>query len=247
MNIAFIPARIGSKRLPRKNIKLLNGIPLIAYAIYSSNMSGEFSQVIVSTDSEEVAEIAIKWGASVNQLRPSELATDKSADNEWLQHELKILSNEILSETDLIGILRPTNPLRSSNTIRSAVELLTNTPKADSIRAMQITDKHPGKMWRVNEDGLAHPYLDQSMEIIPTHNRSTQSLETLWVQNASLEIVRKRSFLDTGSISGNSVLGFEMPNYEGFDINTQEDWSYLEYLIHKHPNLLPKIEIGERE
>jgi CMP-N-acetylneuraminic acid synthetase len=103
---------------------------------------------------------------------------------------------------------------------------------------MEITDKHPGKMWVLDRENRANPYLDQSNETIPTHNKPTQTLETLWVQNASLEIIKFKSLILTNSISGNNVLGFEMPGIEGFDINTQRDFEFLEFIVSNRPQLL---------
>ena len=87
--IALIPARSGSKRLPGKNIKNLNGVPLIAYSIKSALNSKLFTEVIVSTDSQEIAEIAVHWGASVPVLRPPEYASDTSPDIEWVSHSIE--------------------------------------------------------------------------------------------------------------------------------------------------------------
>ncbi len=238
VNIALIPARSGSKRLPGKNIKLLNGKHLIYYTIKVALESKLFSEVIVSTDSKEIADIAKIHGANVPLLRPSDLATDSSTDIEWVNHAINSMVKVSHSEISSVSILRPTNPLRTSATISKALKLLESNSWADSVRAMEITDKHPGKMWVLDEDKKAYPYLDQSGEVIPTHNKPTQSLQTLWVQNASLEIIKFKSLMSTKSISGNNVLGYEMPGLEGFDINTQKDFEFLEFLISRDPYLI---------
>ena len=238
VNIALIPARSGSKRLPGKNIKLLNGKHLIYYTIKVALESKLFSEVIVSTDSKEIADIAKIYGANVPLLRPSDLATDSSTDIEWVNHAINSMVKVSHSEISSVSILRPTNPLRTSATISKALKLLESNSWADSVRAMEITDKHPGKMWVLDEDKKAYPYLDQTGEVIPTHNKPTQSLQTLWVQNASLEIIKFKSLMSTKSISGNNVLGYEMPGLEGFDINTQKDFEFLEFLISRNPYLI---------
>lgn len=238
MNIALIPARSGSKRLPGKNIKLLKGKPLIYYTIKVALETKLFSEVIVSTDSEEIADIAKIFGANVPMLRPSELATDSSTDIEWVIHAINFMVKIPHGEINSVSILRPTNPLRTSATIIKALKILESDSWADSIRAMEITNKHPGKMWVLNEEKKAYPYLDQTDEIIPTHNKPTQLLQTLWIQNASLEIIKFKSLMSTKSISGKNVLGFEMPRLEGFDINTEEDFEFLQFLISTNPYLL---------
>lgn len=230
MNIALIPARSGSKRIPGKNIRILNGQPLISYSILAAIKSNQFKEVIVSTDSKEIANIAKSYGASVPCLRPNELAQDLSCDIDWVHHALTRLVKTSLKEINFVAILRPTSPLRKDSTIIKAIEKLKENSWADSLRAMQITDKHPGKMWEINGGGRAIPYLDQLNQNPPTHDRPTQSLQKLWVQNASLEIVKLKAILETNTISGRSVLGFEMPGLEGFDINNELDFEFLQYL-----------------
>ena len=241
VNVALIPARSGSKRLPHKNVKLLNGVPLLAYTIRTAINCGLFTEVIVSTDSPEIACIAKQWGAKVPKLRPEEFATDWSSDIEWVMHAITELVSTPSSSLDKISILRPTNPLRQSSSIKEAMQRLNDCEWADSIRAMEPIDKHPGKMWILNEVNHASPFLNQSSEIIPTYNRPTQSLQKLWVQNASLEIARLTSIIRTQKISGDNVMGFELPSFQGFDINTQLDWDFLEYLLAKNPTLLPRL------
>jgi CMP-N-acetylneuraminic acid synthetase len=241
MNIALIPARSGSKRLPNKNIKLLHGRPLLSYSINSAITSGLFTEVIVSTDSEEIAEIAKDYGASVPMLRPSEYAQDLSCDIDWVNHALEFLVQNSLMKVEYIAILRPTSPLRKKLTMANALQSLADNSWADSLRAMQLTDKHPGKMWTLDNQNRATPYLVQSQDLPSTHDRPTQSLQKLWIQNASLEIVRLRTILETNSISGRSVLGFEMPGLEGFDINSIQDFEFLEFLIAKNKGLIQEV------
>lgn len=238
MNIALIPARAGSKRIPSKNIAILNGEPLIGYTIRSALKSNVFSEVIVSTDSKEIGTIAKAYGAKVPLLRPSKFATDASSDIEWVQHAISTMVENPLESIETVAILRPTSPLRSSNSILNALGLLKATKWADSVRAMEVTHKHPGKMWVLDKDNKAQPYLNQIVDSIPTYNRPTQTLQKLWIQNASLEIVKLKALVETNSISGNAVLGFEMPGFEGFDLNNMQDLEYLEYLILKYPELL---------
>jgi CMP-N,N'-diacetyllegionaminic acid synthase len=240
-HVALIPARKGSKRLPGKNIKLLNGVPLISYTIMSAIKSERFTEIIVSTNCQETADIALSWGAKVPCLRPEEYSSDQSTDIEWVNHAINQMITIRREEIGYFSILRPTSPLRSSDSISKAITMLDDNPWADSIRAMELTNRHPGKMWRVSIDGRATPFLIQSENEIPTYNRPTQSLPKVWVQNASLEVVRYSSLKDTQSISGENVLAINLPGYEGYDINTQEDWDFLEYLITSKPEVLQNL------
>ncbi len=238
ISVALIPARSGSKRLPNKNVKNLRNKPLIAHSIEHAIESKIFSEIIVSTDSEDIASIARNYGASVPTLRPKIFASDSSPDIEWVLHALDKMVSIDKDKIEFMALLRPTNPLRSSSTIVKAFDLLKHNTWADSLRAMEITSKHPGKMWILGQDFSATPFLHQKNNLTPTYDSPTQALGAVWVQNASLELARVKRVIETRSISGNKVLGFEMPGLEGFDINSQEDWDYLEFLLAKNPKLL---------
>jgi CMP-N,N'-diacetyllegionaminic acid synthase len=229
-NVALIPARAGSKRAPGKNVRLLNGKPLIAYSILAAQESLIFDEIIVSTDSREYMDLAKQFGIKENRLRPASLASDSSPDIDWVNHAVSELIPHA-HETDRLCILRPTSPLRTGKTIRSAIEIFADSPWASSLRALERVTEHPGKMWRVDENNVASPYLNQEGHIIPTHSRPTQSLEPLFVQNASLEITTVSSVKATNSIAGDKVLAFTMPEFEGLDLNSEIDFNFLEFLI----------------
>ena len=237
-NIALIPARAGSKRLPGKNVKLLCGLPLISYTISATMNSELFDEIIVSTDCEYIAEVAQQFGATVPVLRPSSLASDSSLDIQWINHALSYMAMTPLDEVNFVAILRPTSPLRTSKTICKALDFLESHPWADSLRGMEPASQNPGKMWIVDSNQEAFPYLPQIKESTPTHDQPTQLLPKVWIQNASLEIVKMKTLLETNSISGRRILSFELPGYEGFDINTQEDWDFLESILIKEKDLL---------
>ena len=144
--IALIPARSGSKRLPNKNIKKLDGKPLMAYTIKAALESKEFDHVICVTDSEKYAKIASKYGANVPCLRPAFTSGDTSPDIQWVEWILKTLKKQKI-KPDLISILRPTSPFRTSSTIKRAKSEFIDGDVADSLRAVQKVKEHPGKMW----------------------------------------------------------------------------------------------------
>ena len=237
--VALIPARIGSKRIPRKNLAVINGHPLIAYSINSALNTHLFDRVIVSTDSAEVAEISLKYGAEVPSLRPEEYSTDQSPDISWISYALDNWVN--LDDEDLIVILRPTNPLRSSNTITSALEYFLNNAEADSLRAMRQVKEHPHKMWKNKNNLYVEPINPHINKIsgVEAHSTPTQLLGEVFVQDASLEIIRVWVLKKLGSLTGNKTLKFEMPDFEGFDINYPTDIAYLQYLLEKKLVQLP--------
>lgn len=236
---ALIPARAGSKRVPGKNIRVLHGHPLIAYTISAALSSGVFARVIVSTDSEEVAEIARHYGADVPFLRPAEYAGDKSPDIEWIVHTLRRLEAEGCI-CDAFSILRPTSPFRQAATIKRAWIRFLGVGGADSLRAVELCKDHPGKMW-VLEGELMRPLLDDGGAIPPWHSTPYQALPPVYVQNASLEIAWTRVPLETGTIAGRRVIPFLTEGEEGFDINKQEDWLLAEVLLGRGEVKLPSI------
>ena len=136
--VALIPARFGSKRIKGKNIKLLNGHPLIAYTISAAIQSGVFKKIILSTNSVKYKNIAEQYGATV-YLRPQKYAGDNSPDIEWVSHILKKLKDKG-EKFNYFSILRPTSPFRKPQTIKRALNQFLKSKNADSIRAV-------GNLW----------------------------------------------------------------------------------------------------
>ena len=144
--VALVPARAGSRRVPGKNVRLLAGHPLLAYTIGAALDSDVFDAVIVSTDSDETAELARRYGAEVPFARPPEFATDTSPDIDWVRHGLSSLRDSGRS-WDCFALLRPTSPFRRAETIRRAWAAFVSDGEADSLRAVQLCREHPAKMW----------------------------------------------------------------------------------------------------
>lgn len=231
-NVALIPARSGSKRIPGKNTRPLFGQPLLAYSIAAAQESGVCDRIICSSDSEDIAEIARSYGAEVPGLRPAELATDGAHDIGFVWHAIEAWLGP---DVEFITLLRPPNPLRRGASIAGALEGLVATPWADSVRALKPVSEHPGKMWRVDANGEATTYLNQG----GSYNGPTQELEELYVQSSALEIVRTEAVIAHHSISGGRVMALELPGLEGLDLNSDLDWLVLETLVSNDPSLLP--------
>src|SRR5688572_23002259 len=237
--VAFIPARLGSKRVPGKNIRALAGHPALAYTIAPAIESGVFSSVIVSTDSEDVAAIARHYGAEVPFLRPAAFAGDTSPDIEWLEHLLTELRAAGRS-SDAFSILRPTSPFRSAATIRRALDGFTSQAGADSLRAVEKCTQHPGKMWVIRGDRLL-PLLPFGPAEQPWHSTPYQALPLVYVQNASLEMAWTRVVFERRTIAGDVVVPFLTEGHEGFDINDSYDWMVAERLIADGTAVLPAV------
>jgi CMP-N,N'-diacetyllegionaminic acid synthase len=237
--VAFVPARLGSKRVPGKNIRALAGHPMIAYTIASALESGVFSSVIVSTDSEEIAAIARHYGAEVPFLRPEAFSGDTSPDIEWLEHALATLRASGRT-WDAFSILRPTSPFRSAAAIRRAFDRFAGQAGADSLRAVEKCTQHPGKMWVIRGERMM-PLLPLGPAEQPWHSTPYQALPLVYVQNASLEIAWTRVVVERRTIAGDVVVPFVTENNEGFDINDPYDWMVAERLIAEGVAVLPSV------
>ena len=246
--VAFIPARLGSKRVPGKNIRALAGHPMLAYTIGPAIESGVFSAVIVSTDSEDIATIARHYGAEVPFLRPPAFAGDTSPDIEWLEHALTQLRAGGRS-WDAFSILRPTSPFRSAAAIRRAFDSFTSQQGADSLRAVEKCTQHPGKMWVIRGERML-PLLPFARAATtaggeaaeqPWHSTPYQALPLVYVQNASLEIAWTRVVFERRTIAGDTIVPFVTEGHEGFDINDPYDWMVAERLVAEGAAVLPPV------
>jgi CMP-N,N'-diacetyllegionaminic acid synthase len=238
-SVAFIPARSGSKRIPNKNIKNLNGHPLLAYSIRAAIDSGVFDAVICATDSEKYAEIAVKYGAEVPFLRSNQISDDKSPDIDWVISMLQHLKSKG-REYEVFSILRPTSPFRLPSTIQRAWQLFNENRTADSLRAIEKCKQHPGKMWVVRGNRML-PVMPFTLNGTPWHSNQYAALPEIYAQDASLEIAWSRIALEQDTIAGEAIIPFISEGLEGFDINEPEDWLLAEHYLAQRQATLPTM------
>ena len=235
--VALVPARGGSLRVPGKNVAPLAGHPLIAYTIAGALESGIFTEVLVSTDSPEIAAVSTPYGATVVE-RPAALATATSPDVEWVVHAMRG------RQEDAFALLRPTSPFRTAATIRRAwsrfVEL---GDRVDSIRAVEPCRHHPAKMW-VLEGELMRPVLERPDPGTPWHSMQYQSLPAVYQQNSSLEIAWRQVLEGEPSIAGERVAPFFTEAEEGFSIDYPADLERAEQLVAGGAAELPSVRTG---
>jgi CMP-N,N'-diacetyllegionaminic acid synthase len=236
--VAFVPARSGSERVPHKNVRPLAGHPLLAYAIATAVQSDRFERVVVSTDSDEIADVARWYGADVPFLRPAEYATATSPDIEWLSYTLAHLDERF----ELFALVRATNPFRGPDVVRRGLEQLLATPEADSIRAVELVKQHPGKMWLLSGDSRTmSPLLDQSELDVAWHAGQYQALPAVYSQNSALEIAWTRVVTETGTREGKVLAPFVTQGLEGFNVDDEEDWERAERLVASGEATLPEV------
>ena len=223
--LALILARGGSKEIPRKNIKLLKGKPLIGWTIEEALKASSPSSVVVSTDDEEIASVARKFGANVPFMRPSEISEDNTDSISSVMHSIKYLK-----EFDWVLLLQPTSPLRSAKDIDGIVKLCIdkNSPSAVSVCEL---DKNHNWSYKINEFGKLEPiYLNKSKISI------RQKLLKTFVLNGALYLARVSWLKENSSFIGKETIAYEMSQESSVDIDTQLDWDWAEFLIEKANN-----------
>lgn len=227
--LALIPARGGSKSIPRKNIRTFAGHPLIAYSIAAGLAAETVTRLIVSTDDEEIAEVARRYGAETPFLRPADLAEDHTPDLPVFQHALNWLMEHESYRPEVVVQLRPTSPLRRVWHIDQAVYRLLERPDADSIRTVCVPFQNPYKMWKIGADGFMQPLL-QSAHREP-YNMPRQLLPEIYWQTGYVDAARSDTILNKGSITGDAILPLVIPPEDWIDIDSPDDWRRAERLL----------------
>ncbi len=227
--LAVIPARGGSKAVPRKNLKLLGGKPLIAWSIEAALASTELDRCIVSTDDQEIAEVARAHGADVPFLRPAEYARDSTPDLPVFEHALRWLAEHEGYSPDMLVHLRPTLPFRESRQIDEVVRLLRATG-ADCVKSVYKEDHHPHKMWKMRADGKLGPYEDTPLwrELGPDCPR--QILEPAY-WSAGLVDAFRREVVERGSTIGDVVVPYPVDREPCVDLDTDHDFVIAEVVL----------------
>ncbi len=222
MNIVtVIPARGGSKSIPKKNITLLDGVPLIKYSIDYSIKSKLVNKTIVSTDSKEIAKISKSLGAEVPFIRPENLAEDLTPDFPVFFHALKELEKIYNKTIDIMILLRPTSPIRPEGLIEKGIAILLGDKECTSVRAVTQSSQHPFRQWQF-KDKYIYGFSDNNSNQSEPYNVPRQNLPETFFQTGDIEIIRRQTILD-GSISGKKVLPIFIPKEKVFDIDSFDD------------------------
>ncbi|WCR26233.1 acylneuraminate cytidylyltransferase family protein [Paenibacillus thiaminolyticus] len=217
--LAIIPARGGSKGLPRKNVKPLIDKPLIAWTIEQALQSRYIDRVIVSTEDEEIAEVSRKFGAEVPFLRPSELAGDESSVIESVMYVL-----ERITDYENVVLLQPTSPLRVSEDIDNCLEWLMNN-EVDSVVSVTSPEKSPYWCYRVDEHSRLLPLF--SIE----NNLPRQQLPQAFVLNGAVYAMKVEHLVRRKGFVTEHTLGYKMPIERSIDIDSELDFWLCEKLL----------------
>lgn len=226
MNISIIPARGGSKGLKKKNIINLKDRPLIAYTIEAALQSKFIDKVIVSTDDEEIAEVAKKYGAEVPFIRPKELATDTASSIDVVKHAISFLEVEMGLEVDCIVLLQPTSPLRTSFDIDKAVEAFFAN-KGTSLQSVSPATVHP--YWIKT---IINGELRDFIKDTPKYTRR-QDLPEAYQLNGAIYICKRDLIFKENSLVGSNNIPYIMPADRSVDIDNKTDLKLAEFLINE--------------
>jgi N-acylneuraminate cytidylyltransferase len=229
--LAVIPARGGSKGIPRKNIKNFAGYPLIAYSIQAALNSKYVTRTIVSTDDIEIADVAESYGAEIPFLRPAEYAQDSTLDFPVFENLLQTLIADENYKPDLVVQLRPTSPIRPVNLVDEAIEIMVGNMEIDSVRGVVPSGQNPYKMWKIDPqngfmsgllpvEGIAEPY-----------NSARQALPDTYWQTGHIDVIRSHVILEQKSMSGKKIKPIYINPDFTVDIDKPSDWQRAEWLV----------------
>ena len=217
--LAIIPARGGSKGLPRKNVLPLLGHPLIAYSVLAAKESKFITRTIVSTDDAEIAMVCKQYGAEVPFMRPTEIAEDWSVDLEVFTHALQWLKDNEGYIPDIVIQLRATSPIRLTGLIDTCIQKLIDNPAADSLRIITPTPITPYKMWVVEDEAKPMKPLLSLAGVDEPFNQLRQTLPKVYWQIGTLDVIRTNVITEQKRMSGNTILHHIVDNSLAVDID----------------------------
>lgn len=226
--LAIIPAREGSKGLPKKNIKELYGKPLIAWSIGVGLKSKYIDEVMVTTDGEDIANISKEFGANVPFLRPENLASDTATTFEAIKHTIDYYKNNLNKEFDYIVLLEPTSPLRDENDINKAVEMLLSSDADSIVGICKTEDQNPAFLVLKNEKNFISGYENKDMKVL-----RRQDIKDVYFFEGSIYISKTEVFLEKETFYHTNTIAYEVPKYKSLEIDDIYDFIMVEAIM-KH-------------
>ena len=218
---AIIPARSGSKGVPGKNLRPLGDVPLLVHSIRAARESKFVSQVILSTNSESMAEVGKAYGAEVPFLRPAELATDEAPVAEAICYTLE----QMETKPDYVLLLQPTSPFRTAEDIDEAIKLLFRENATAVVGVVEAED-HPLLCRKLGPGGVLMPFVSN-----PQNNARRQDLPPAYVPNGAIYLIRTETLLESVSFYPPGALAYVMPRERSMDIDTLLDFGFAEFLM----------------
>jgi CMP-N,N'-diacetyllegionaminic acid synthase len=235
MNVlGLVVARGGSKGVPRKNLKKLCGQPLIRYTIETAKQSSLLSSIVISTDDNEIAEVAAQYGCEVPFMRPANLASDKATIIPVIKHALDELE-AVGRHFDAVFLLQPTNPLRTVTDINNTINMLQNSDADSILSVVKVEDHHPARMKLIGSDG----FLKEPPYAAKIFDAPRQSFEDVYLRNGAVYLFRTSLIKEHNKIMGETCLPYIIPRERGFNIDDEVDFVLIESLLNVN---LPQLE-----
>ncbi len=228
--LALIQARGGSKGVPGKNIRPLGGFPLIAWSVVACRLAETIDRVVLSTDSEEIAEVAKAYGVEVPFMRPAEFATDTATDFVVIRHALEWFRDHEGHVPELVVQIRPTTPLREPALMDEAVKRIKADPKATALRSVFELAESPWKMFEMKEGYLVGLGLDNTRP--ERFNLPRQAFPPAYHAQGYIDIVRSETVLENGLTYGERIIGFITPDCG--EVDREQDFKLLEFLMNDY-------------
>lgn len=222
--LAVVPARGGSKGLPGKNIRPLSGKPLIAWSIEQALDAQSIDLVVVSTDDQEIAEVASRYGACVPFLRPEHLASDAASSIDVVVHALDHLAQNG-SVFDIVVLLEPTSPLRDSLDIDQAVQRMADSHASAIVSVCRAESSHPAFVFRQSPDGHLIPFMER-----PPTGLRRQEIEPMFFLDGSIYASEVQALREQRSFYHSNTIAYEVPKWKSFEIDDLEDFQIVEAL-----------------
>lgn len=222
--LAIIPARGGSKGIPDKNIRALNGRPLLAYTAEAALGSARISRAVLSTDSEAIAGIGRELGLEVPFMRPDDLARDDTPALPVFQHVVRRLAEDEGYRPDAILILQPTSPMRETWHIDEAIAMFEDSDTDSLVSVVEVPHQYSPVSVMVKEGNQVSPYLDYD-----ERQNLRQHKPVFHARNgAAIYLTRHDCLMQQNSLYGNRILGYEMGKLESLDLDDMDDWQLME-------------------
>lgn len=234
--VALIPARGGSKGVVKKNIQILRKYPLIAYSVVAARLSTQIDRVIVTTDSQEIAEVALKYGAEIPFIRPKEYATDVSGDIAFVEHFIKFAAENEGTIPEYIVHLRPTTPLRDVEIMDRAILECKRNKDCCSLRSGHKASESPYKWFLKNKDGYFKPLSDKITN--DEANLGRQSFPDVYIPDGYVDVLKSDYIIQNDILHGKNMLGYESPYCQ--EVDTLDDLELLRYELNKNQSALYK-------
>lgn len=222
LTYAIIPARSGSQTVKNKNIALLHGFPMLAYSIAAAKVIPEIARVIVSTDSEEYAEIARRFGAEVPFIRPEEISGSKATDIQFMNHAIEWFRENEGVLPEYWVHLRPTTPLRDPEKVREAIIKMQQDSSADSLRSGHSVPLCPFKWFWKSDDGYFQTINGITLD---EANGPRQSFPQIYIPDGYVDVLRTKSIVEKKVMHGDKMIAYVSP--ETVDVDNVSDLEEL--------------------